>query len=160
VGHWHAMKSTRVLGGLLAGAVLAGSLAAGAGAADAPVASGATRLVVSVDRGLNATADRFGSAASSDRALIDRLIEGVDALPAPVSNAPTCPPDLGARVVLAFYRGERTHPYAVVIADPFGCGDVTVITRDQGVRSLDHLSGGASLVTAVLAALGLAPITG
>lgn len=154
------MKPSRALGGLLGAGALVVSLAAGAAATDAPVAGGATRLIVSIDRGLTATSDRYGTTSSNDRALIERLIDGIDALPAPVSDVESCPADLGARVVLSFYRDGANRPYATVIADPGGCGDVTVITRDQGVRTLDRLSGGTSLVTAVLAALGLAPFSG
>ncbi len=129
-----------------------------AGAAGAPVASGAARLVVRVDRGLDATAPRYTASSTSDRSLIERLIEGVDALPAAPTGVTNCPVDMGARVVLLFFRGGADHPYAVVVADPQGCGDVAVITRDGTGRDIVRLGGGHSLATAALAALGLAPL--
>ena len=129
-----------------------------AAAAGAPVASGATRLVVRVDRGPDATGPRYSASSTSDRSLIARLIEGVDALPAAPTGTTGCPIDLGTRVVLLFFRDGADHPYAVVVADPQGCGDVAVIAHDGADRVVERLSGGRSLATAALAALGLAPL--
>ncbi len=129
-----------------------------AGAAGAPVADGAARLVVRVDRGPDATGPRYSASSTADRSVIDRLIAGVDALPAALTGTTGCPIDLGARVVLLFFREGADHPYAVVVADPQGCGDVAVITHDGAGRDVKRLSGGDSLATAALAALGLAPL--
>ncbi|HQU25442.1 MAG TPA: hypothetical protein PLS29_00275 [Acidimicrobiales bacterium] len=142
----------------LALSLAVGPVAAVAGATGAPVASGATRLVVRVDRGFDATGPRYSASSTSDRSLIARLIEGVDALPAAPTGTTSCPIDLGARVVLLFFRDGADHPYAVVVADPQGCGDVAVITHDGTGRDVERLSGGLSLATAALAALGLAPL--
>ena len=135
-----------------------GSVATFAGATDAPLANGATRLVVRVDRGPDAPGPRYSASSTSDRSIIDRLIAGVDALPAAPTGTAGCPPDLGARVVLLFFRDGADHPYAVVVADPQGCGDVAVITRDGTGRDVVRLGGGHSLAAAALAALGLAPL--
>lgn len=143
-------------------AVVALALALGTGpvAADTPVGSGATHLVVRIDRGASATTDRLSSVATDDRALIERVVDGIDALPPPLDASGGCPPDLGARVVLLFYRDGDARPEATVIADPQGCGDVAIITHADGVRTVEHRSGGASLAAAVLADLGLPPLAG
>ncbi len=149
-------RTWAVLG--LALGLAVGAVTGVAGAADTPVAGGATRLVVRVDRGPDAPGPRYSASSTSDRSIIDRLIAGVDALPAAVVGTTGCPVDLGARVVLLFFRDGTDHPYAVVVADPQGCGDVAVITRDGIGRDVVRLGGGRSLATAALAALGLAPL--
>ncbi len=147
-----------VLATVLATVLTLGTLATVAGAQDAPVASGATRLVVRVERGPSVPGPRDSASSTSDRSLIDRLIAGVDALPAAPTGTSGCPLDLGTRVVLLFFRDGADHPYAVVVADPQGCGDVAVITRDGTGHDVVRLGGGHSLAAAALAALGLAPL--
>lgn len=154
------MTTWRLGGTAVVALALALALGVGPAAADSPVGGGATHLVVRIDRGAAATADRVSSVSTDDRALIERVVDGIDALPAPLDASGGCPPDLGARVVLLFYRDGDARPEATVVADPQGCGDVAIITRVDGVRTVERRSGGASLVAAVLADLGLAPLGG
>ncbi len=104
----------------------------------ADVATGATRVVVQVDRGLNAKTGRYSVVATTTLATIQAIIAHVNALPAAPSADEMCPMDVGAKLTMSFYR-HGAKPYAVVVADPGGCGLVTI--RDYNAS--DVLAGSA-----------------
>lgn len=107
----------------------------------AQIASGATRIVVQVNRGLNAKTDRYSTYATTNAATISAFISHVDALPAAKTGTFSCPMDVGATLTLSFYRHSST-PYAVVVADPGGCGSVSV--RDYNAN---HMQDGSALLS-------------
>lgn len=126
----------------------ASSLSAHAATTDsrhATIAPGATRVVVEVNRGLNAKTDRFSTYATTNEATISAFIGHVDALPAAKSGTFSCPMDVGATLTLDFYR-HATTPYAIVVADPGGCGTVSVreYNANHALASSALLSGGVS----------------
>jgi hypothetical protein len=120
----------------------------------ADIGSGATRIVVQVNRGLNATTNRYSTYINTDQATIGAIIERVHALPKAPPRGEMCPMDVGATLTLSFYR-HAAHPYAVVIADPGGCGTVSI--RDYNANaSLDgsaSVGGGAQFSSYVAAQL-------
>lgn len=103
------------------------------------IGSGATRIVVHVNRGLNATANRYSTYTTSDSAMIAAIIKRVDALPKAPPMGEMCPMDVGAKLTLSFSR-HGAPPYAVVVADPGGCGAVSI--RDYNAN--DTLDGSAT----------------
>jgi hypothetical protein len=107
----------------------------------AEIGTGATRVVVQVNRGLNAKTDRYSHVTTTNPATIDTIIDHVNALPAAPSADEMCPMDVGAKLTLSFYRHAATSPYAVVVADPGGCGPVSI--RDY--RANDTLIGTAEV---------------
>jgi hypothetical protein len=112
----------------------------------AKISTGATRLVVRVNRGINATTNRYSTYATSNVAAIDAIIRRVDALPKAPSTDEMCPMDVGATLTLSFYRASAT-PYAIVIADPGGCGPVTIrdYNANDSLKDSALLGGGAGL---------------
>ncbi len=55
--------------------------------------------------------------------------------------------DVASSLTMSFYRANATKPYAVVKADPSGCGTVTVsqYNTDHQITSSTDLSGGRQL---------------
>jgi hypothetical protein len=106
----------------------------------AEIGSGATRIVVHVNRGLNAKADRFSTYALTNTTTIRAIIEHVNVLPKAPSMGEMCPMDVGATLTLSFYR-HGAKPYAIVVADPGGCGPVSV--REYNAN--DSLKGSAAV---------------
>jgi hypothetical protein len=106
----------------------------------ADVGAGATRLVVHVNRGLNAKTDRYSRYATSNEATVAAIIDHVNDLPKAPSRGEMCPMDVGAKLTLSFYR-HASKPYAIVIADPGGCGPVSI--RDYNAS--DTLEGSAAV---------------
>jgi hypothetical protein len=124
----------------------------------AVVPSGSTKLVVKLDRGLNAKAGhRTASATSDSKSLIADVIDRINALPAPSPLPMNCPAEFGASLTMSFYRGSATKPYAVVAADPGGCGTVTIsnYNADHARTSAEDVTGGVALTKFVAAQLGL-----
>jgi hypothetical protein len=124
----------------------------------AVVPSGSTKLVVKLNRGLNAkTADRTASATSTSKSLIADVIDHINVLPVPSPLPMNCPADFGASLTMSFYRGGATKPYAVVKADPGGCGTVTIsnYNADHARTSAEDVTGGVALSKFVAAQLGL-----
>lgn len=117
----------------------ASSLSARA-ATHAEVSPGASRLVVQVNRGLNAKTDRFSTYATTNATTIGAILKRVNALPKAPSLGEMCPMDVGAKLTLSFFR-HGSKLYAVVIADPGGCGPVTIHDYNASHR----LSGSATL---------------
>jgi hypothetical protein len=106
----------------------------------AKVDAGATRLVARVARGLNARTDKYSTYATMNTATIAAILKRVNALPKAPSSGEMCPMDVAATLTLSFYRNAST-PYAVVVADPGGCGNVSI--RDYNAN--DTLQGSAAL---------------
>jgi hypothetical protein len=106
----------------------------------AEIGTGATRLVVHVNRGLNATTNRYSTYATTKAATINAIVQHVNALPKAPSVDEMCPMDVGAKLTLDFYRRSST-PYAIVAADPGGCGVVTI----RAYNANDALKGSAAV---------------
>lgn len=121
------------------------------------IATGATRLTVRLDRGLNATTNRYANATTTNESLIATIIARVNALPAANPVAMPCPADFGALLTMRFFAPGATKPYAVVSADPGGCGTVTI--ADAASKALPggvaDVAGGYDLSRFVAARLGL-----
>jgi hypothetical protein len=106
----------------------------------AKLPSNATRMVVHVNRGLNARTDRFSTYATTNAATIGAIIERVNSLPKALSSEEMCPMDVGAKLTLSFYR-HAARPYAIVVADPGGCGPVSI----RAYNTNDALEGSATV---------------
>jgi hypothetical protein len=111
----------------------------------ADIGPGAVRIVVHVNRGLNAKADRRSTYATTNATTIRTIIERVNALPKAPSKGEMCPMDVGAKLTLSFYRHGAT-PYAIVVADPGGCGPVSVrdYNANDSLKSSADVGGGAA----------------
>jgi hypothetical protein len=119
------------------------------------IASGAVRVGVVVNRGSNAKHHRVSTYSTTSAGTISRLITKVNDLPPALSGVFSCPADFGASITLRFYRADATAPYAVVVADPGGCGSVTIrdydaLTTQAGPTTVvqigsAHVSGGYQL---------------
>ena len=139
------VRVTIVIAAIAAATLGASSLAARAATPTAKslysdVGSGATRLVVHVNRGLNAKTDRYSEYATTNEATIDAIIGRVNALPKAPPSGEMCPMDVGAKLTLSFYR-HAAAPYAIVIADPGGCGPVSI--REYNAN--DTLAGSSAV---------------
>jgi hypothetical protein len=124
----------------------------------AAVPSGATSLSVKLNRGINAKkTDRTSSVTTHDKSLITAIIDHINALPVPSPLPTSCPNDVGASVTMSFYRGGAAKPYSVVVADPGGCGPVTISQYNSAhVRtSAADVTGGVGLSEFVADHLGL-----
>ena len=123
----------------------------------AVVPPGATKLTVTLNRGLNAKTDRTSSATSTNKSQIASIIAHINALPEPSPLPTFCPADFGASLTMSFYRGGAAKPYSVVVADPAGCGTVTISQYDINHRrtSASDVTGGVLLARFVAAQLGL-----
>src|ERR1700722_983689 len=77
------------------------------------IAAGATRVVVQVNRGLNAKTDRNSTYTTTNQATITALIAHVNELPKAPPAGEMCPMDVGAKLTLSFYR-HAAKPYAIV----------------------------------------------
>jgi hypothetical protein len=112
---------------------------------DATVPSGATRIVVKVNRGLNAKTDRYSTYATTKAATISAIIERANALPKAPPAGEMCPMDVGATLTLSFSRHGAT-PYAIVVADPGGCGTVSLrdYSANHSLASSATAGGGAA----------------
>jgi hypothetical protein len=104
------------------------------------IAAGATRVVVQVNRGLNAKTDRDSTYTATNKTTITALIAHVNELPKAPPTGEMCPMDVGAKLTLSFYR-HAAKPYAIVVADPGGCGPVSI--RDFSAN--DTLKGSAAV---------------
>jgi hypothetical protein len=119
------------------------------------IAPGAVKVGVVVNRGNNAKHHRVSTYSTTSIATIKELISKVDALPPALSGVFSCPADFGASLTLRFYRADATAPYAVVVADPGGCGSVTIrdydaLNAQSGATAIvetgsTHVSGGYQL---------------
>jgi hypothetical protein len=125
--------------------------------ASAVVKAGATKLTVKLNRGLNVKTDRTTSVTSNNKSQISSIIAHINALPVPSPLPMNCPLDVGASLTMSFYSGGATKPYAVVVADPGGCGPVTISSYNAAhVRtSAGDVAGGVALSKFVAAQLGL-----
>jgi hypothetical protein len=125
------------------------------------VAPGAAKLTVKLDRGLNAKKNRYQSASTTTASLIASVIQHIDVLGVASPLPTSCPMDVASSLTMSFYRANATKPYAVVKADPSGCGTVTVsqYNANHAVTSSADLTGGRQLSTFVAAQLGLSDIS-
>ncbi|MFY9784076.1 MAG: hypothetical protein WAK12_11155 [Acidimicrobiales bacterium] len=126
------------------------------------VPSGSTKLIVKLNRGLNVKkTDRKSSVTSDDKSLIASVIAHINALPVPSPLPTNCPVDVGASLTMSFYRGSSAKPYAVVVADPGGCGPVTISNYNayHARTSASDVAGGVALSKFVAAQLGLTNLT-
>jgi len=119
------------------------------------VAKQAVKVEVIVNRGDNSTGHRVSTYTTTNVGTINELITRVNDLPPALSGVFSCPADFGASITLRFYRADATAPYAVVVADPGGCGSVTIRDYDALVTQAGptqvvqtgstHVSGGYEL---------------
>lgn len=111
------------------------------------VAGGAVKVGVVVNRGSNAKHGRVSKYATTSTTTINELITKVNDLPPAISGVFSCPADFGASITLRFFRAGATTPYAVVVADPGGCGTVTIRDYDAMDAELGstQVSGGYQL---------------
>jgi hypothetical protein len=125
--------------------------------ATAVVPTGATKLIVTLNRGLNVKKDRTSSVTSTNKSQIASIIAHVNVLQEPSPLPTACPADFDASLTMSFYRGGATTPYAVVVADPAGCGTVTISQYDINHRrtAANDVAGGVLLARFVAAQLGL-----
>ncbi len=121
------------------------------------VASGAVKIVVTMDRGLNVTSHRVTTLTVTSPATIDLIRSAINAAPVAMPGVTSCPLDVGATMTLSFWRAGASGPFATVVADPGGCGDVTVTQwRGDGTRrGVGHDSGGGTIVRLVATSLGI-----
>jgi hypothetical protein len=145
------------LGTLALAALVVTTVPAGA---TSTLASGAARLEVRLDRGLNATAHRYANAATSNRATIAAIIAKVNALPATSPYPMGCPADFGATLTLRFFQPGATRAYAIVVTETGGCGLVTVtyLNANASATSSTHRMGGAAFSLFVAKKLGLSDL--
>jgi hypothetical protein len=137
-------RATAALAAIAAVAVGASSLPTSAATTiaksrAADIASGATRVVVHVNRGLNAKTGRYSAYATTNVATLNTIIERVNALPKAPPAGEMCPMDVGAKLKLSFFR-HSAKPYAIVVADPGGCGAVSI----RNYNANDSLEGSAT----------------
>ena len=127
----------------------------------ATVPSGATKLIVKVNRGLNAKTDRTSSATSTNKSQIASIIAHINNLQEPSPLPTACPADFNASLTMSFYRGAAKEPYSVVVADPAGCGTVTIsqYTSTHVRTSASDVAGGVLLDKFVATQLGLKNIS-
>jgi hypothetical protein len=125
--------------------------------ANAVVASRATKLTVKLNRGPNVKTNRTSSATSDNKSQIASIIAHINALPVASPLPMNCPLDVGASLTMSFYSGAATKPYAVVVADPGGCGPVTISSYNAAhVRtSAGDVAGGVALSKFVATQFGL-----
>jgi hypothetical protein len=125
--------------------------------ASAAVASRATKLTVKLNRGLNAKTDRTSTATSDNKSQIASIIAHINALPVPSPLPMNCPNDVGASLTMSFYSAGAKTPYSVVVADPGGCGPVTISSynADHVRTAAGDVAGGVALSKFVAAQLGL-----
>jgi hypothetical protein len=122
----------------------------------AVVPSGATKLIVKLNRGLNAKTDRTSSVVSTNKSQIASIIAHVNVLQEPSPLPVFCPADFGASLTMSFYRAGAKTPYSVVVADPAGCGTVTISQYSGAMRtSASDVTGGVPLSRFVATQLGL-----
>jgi hypothetical protein len=120
----------------------------------ANIGAGATRVLVLVDRGVNAKTDRYSRDATNNAAIIVALIDRVNALPKAPPPGEMCPMDVGAKLTLSFYR-HAAKPYAIVSADPGGCGPVSIrdYHANDSLASTATVGGGGAFSNYVAAQL-------
>ncbi len=123
----------------------------------ATVATGAARVVVRVDRGINAKVDRYSMVVTTNAVKIASFIAKINALPPATASVEFCPMDVGATVTLRFDRAGATTPYASVVADSGGCGFVTIYQYGSTGALLGTAvdSGGAGFSQFVATSLGI-----
>ncbi len=121
------------------------------------VASGAVKIVVTMDRGLNVRSHRVTTVTVTSPATIDVIRSAINAAPVATPGVTSCPLDVGATMTLSFWRAGASGPFATVVADPGGCGGVTVTQwRGDGARrGVGHDSGGGAIVRLVATTLGI-----
>ncbi len=129
--------------------------------AGAIVAPGAAKLTVKLNRGLNDKKHRYESVSTAKSSLIAPLIKHIDVLGVASPLPRSCPNDVGSSLTMRFYRANARKPYAVVTADPSGCGTVTVsqYNTNHQITSSTDLTGGRQLSSFVAAQFGLSDIS-
>ena len=125
------------------------------------VAPHAAKLTVRLNRGLNDKKHRYQSASTTTSSLISSVTRRIDVLRVASPLPTSCPMDVGSSITMSFYHAGATHPYAVVTADPSGCGTVTVTQYNinHQVTSSSDLTGGRQLSSFVAAHFGLSNIS-
>ncbi|MDE3082243.1 MAG: hypothetical protein KGJ39_02350 [Acidobacteriota bacterium] len=121
------------------------------------VGGGATKIVVTMDRGLNVASQRVTTVTVTSRVTIEAIRSTLNAAPVATLGTVSCPFDGGALMTLSWWRKGATGPYAVVVADPGGCGGVTVTQLSRGGQRLGvgHDAGGGDVVRFVATTLGI-----
>jgi hypothetical protein len=122
----------------------------------------AARVEVVVDRGPNVTTKRVSRYEVTSAPLIGAIITRVNALPVASPGIHNCPVDLGATMTLSFFARGASRAFASVLADPGGCGAVTITQASSSTSrgGVAHEGGGPTLVAFVAHSLGVANATG
>lgn len=126
------------------------------------VPAGATRAVVTVDRGPNVKTNRVTMVTLTRPATINAILSHVNDLPVVLPGISNCPLDLVASMVISFWRTGAAKPYAVVTADPSGCGSVNIseFGPNGALLGVGHDSNGQSLAKFVATSLSIKNWTG
>lgn len=126
------------------------------------VPGGATSAVITVDRGPDVKTNRVTTVTLTRSSMIDAMISKVNNLPVALPGISNCPLDLGASMTISFWRVGGTKPYAVVTADPSGCGSVNIseFGPTSALLGVGHDSNGQSLAKFVATSLSIKNWTG
>jgi len=126
------------------------------------IAQGATKVVAIVNRGLNVKSGKISTVTTTDRATITDLIAQINKLPAKIPGVEMCPMDVLASLTLQFFDSGAQHPYAVVVADPSGCGNVAIrqYDADGTLLAATSVSGGSTFASFVAKTVGIVNVTG
>jgi hypothetical protein len=121
------------------------------------VGSGATTMKVSATRSSSVTTDRTTEVDTTTAATITAAIAKVNGLEVALPGVHSCPVDLGATMTISFYKSSATSPYATVVADPEGCGQVTITqySASGSVLGVGHDEGGGDISNYLATTLGI-----
>jgi hypothetical protein len=118
------------------------------------IPAGARRLVLTTTRSRRLVQ---GPLTVRSPGAIHRVVRLLNALPALQPGVSSCPADLGSQIRLSFYDGTKAQPLAVAVADPGGCGVVTLTIRGHPQQPL---TAGLTLPGRLSRALGVKVDTG
>lgn len=121
------------------------------------VPSGAAKVVVVVNRGLNVKGHTITDVTSTSTSTIRAFLAKVNELPVANPGVMFCPADFNASVTLRFFYKGATLPYAVVDASSGGCGSVTILQygTNASLVGTAHLGGGYELASFVARTLNI-----
>lgn len=126
------------------------------------VPAGATKVVVIVNRGLNVKSGKITTVTTTDATTIPDFRLRVNQLPALSPGGRLCPVDVGASLTLRFFNAGASRPYAVVDADPGGCGIVKILLyrANDTLLGMTNVSGGFTFAKYVARKMGITNWTG
>jgi hypothetical protein len=121
------------------------------------VPPGATEIAVTVNRGLNVTTNKITTVDVTDPLTISEFLAKVNELPVQLPGVEMCPNDVGSSMTLQFFLSGASTPYATVVADPAGCGAVTIkqFGANDALIGTAGDSGGGGLAKYIATVLGI-----